>query len=44
MTCYGKGIFIIPEFQRLTNQKKIDEMTKTFNRDKDFINYLLNPL
>lgn len=42
--CYNKEILIIPDFQRIVDEEKIELMIETYRQDSESFNYLTNPL
>ena len=41
---YNKKYIIIPEFQRLVDQEKINSMIETYKKNPDYFNFLTNPI
>lgn len=42
--CYNKKKIIIPDFQRLVDQEKINSMIKTYKKNPEYFNFLTNPI
>jgi hypothetical protein len=42
--CCNKNIIVIPNFQRLINNDKIEEMSKSYYENPELFNFITNPI